>query len=107
MDFMTALPTILKAMTMGAVPILLAALGEVFSERAGLVNIGLEGVMAIGAFVGFAVGKMTGNLWVGLFVAMLAGVLHGAVMPDGLLPQLKLEQGVAEHHGLPHEDLHL
>ena len=75
MDFMTALPTILKAMTMGAVPILLAALGEVFSERAGLVNIGLEGVMAIGAFVGFAVGKMTGNLWVGLFVAMLAGVL--------------------------------
>ena len=31
--------------------------------------------MAIGAFVGFAVGKMTGNLWVGLFVAMLAGIL--------------------------------
>ena len=75
MDFMTALPTILQSMTMGAVPILLAALGEVFSERAGLVNIGLEGIMAIGAFVGFAVGKMCGNLWVGLLAAMCAGIL--------------------------------
>lgn len=73
--FLIALPTILKAMTMGAVPILLAALGELFSERAGLVNIGLEGVMAVGAFVGFAVAKMSGNLWVGLAAALLAGIL--------------------------------
>ena len=62
MDFMVALPTIVKAMAMGAVPILLAALGEGFSEKAGLVNIGLEGIMAVGAFVAFAVGKVTGNL---------------------------------------------
>lgn len=73
--FLIALPTILKAMTMGAVPILLAALGELFSERAGLVNIGLEGVMAVGAFVGFAVAKMSGNLWIGLVAALVAGVL--------------------------------
>ena len=75
MDFMVALPTIVKAMAMGAVPILLAALGEVFSERAGLVNIGLEGLMAIGAFVAFAVGKVTGNLWIGLLAGMAAGVV--------------------------------
>ena len=75
MDFMVALPTIVKAMAMGAVPIILAALGEVFSERAGLVNIGLEGLMAIGAFVAFAVGKVTGNLWIGLLAGMAAGVL--------------------------------
>ncbi len=74
MDIMTVLPTIIKAMAMGAVPILLAALGEVFSERAGMVNIGLEGIMAVGAFVAFAVGKATGNLWAGLLVGMLAGV---------------------------------
>lgn len=75
MDFMVALPTIIKAMAMGAVPILLASLGEVFSERAGLVNIGLEGILAVGAFVAFAVGKVTGNLWLGLLAGMAAGVL--------------------------------
>mgnify|MGYP004497490259 FL=1 len=75
MDFMVALPTIIRAMAMGAVPILLASLGEVFSERAGLVNIGLEGIMAVGAFTAFAVGKVTGNLWVGLLAGMAAGVL--------------------------------
>ena len=75
MDFMVALPTIIRAMAMGAVPILLASLGEVFSERAGLVNIGLEGIMAVGAFTAFAVGKVTGNLWVGLLAGMAAGVV--------------------------------
>lgn len=75
MDFMVALPTIIRAMAMGAVPILLASLGEVFSERAGLVNIGLEGIMAVGAFTAFAVGKVTGNLWIGLLAGMAAGVL--------------------------------
>lgn len=75
MDFMVALPTIIRAMAMGAVPILLASMGEVFSERAGLVNIGLEGIMAVGAFTAFAVGKVTGNLWIGLLAGMAAGVL--------------------------------
>lgn len=75
MDFMVALPTIIRAMAMGAVPILLASLGEVFSERAGLVNIGLEGIMAVGAFTAFAVGKVTGNLWVGLLAGIAAGVV--------------------------------
>lgn len=75
MDFMVALPTIIRAMAMGAVPILLASLGEVFSERAGLVNIGLEGIMAVGAFTAFAVGKVTGNLLVGLLAGMAAGVV--------------------------------
>lgn len=75
MDFlMTSLPTILNATTLSAVPILLAALGELFSERAGLVNIGLEGIMAVGAFVAFAVGKMTGNLWLGVCAAIVAGI---------------------------------
>ena len=75
MDFMVALPTIVKAMAMGAVPILLAALGEVFSERAGLVNISLEGIITVDEIVAFAVSKVTGSLWMGLLAGMAAGVL--------------------------------
>ncbi|WP_077598365.1 ABC transporter permease [Olsenella urininfantis] len=75
MDFLVnSLPTILNATTLSAAPLLLVALGELFSERAGLVNIGLEGIMAVGAFVAFAVGKMTGNLWLGVCAAVIAGI---------------------------------
>ena len=44
-----------------ATPILIVAIAELYSERAGLVNIGLDGIMAFGAFIGFLVGYTTGN----------------------------------------------
>jgi simple sugar transport system permease protein len=54
---------------------LFAAIGEVFAERAGILNLGVEGMMLIGAVAGFATVVSTGNPWLGLAVAMLAGGL--------------------------------
>ncbi len=54
-------------------PILFAALGELLTERAGVLNLGVEGMMLIGAVTGFMVTVQTGNHWLGLVAAMLAG----------------------------------
>jgi general nucleoside transport system permease protein len=63
-----------------AVPILYAALGETFTERAGILNLGLEGIMLVGALVGFAGAYATGSLWAGVLLAILSGVLMGMLM---------------------------
>jgi len=60
------------AVTAGT-PILYAALGEVLCERAGVLNLGVEGMMLVGAVTGFMVGVSTANPWLGLLVAALAG----------------------------------
>jgi general nucleoside transport system permease protein len=57
-----------------ATPLLLAALGGLYSERAGVINIALEGLMLAGAFTAAAVTHWAGNPFVGLFAAILAGV---------------------------------
>jgi len=57
-----------------ATPILLVAIAELYSERAGMVNIGLDGLMAIGALVGFLVGYNTMNPFLGLLAGAAAGV---------------------------------
>jgi simple sugar transport system permease protein len=56
--------------------LLFAAIGEIFTERAGVLNLGVEGMMLIGAMAGFRTSLVTGNPWLGLVVAMVAaGVL--------------------------------
>jgi general nucleoside transport system permease protein len=64
-------------------PLLLAALGGLFSERAGIINIALEGIMLAGAFTAASVTYYTGNPWIGLAAAVGAGLLvalvHGIV----------------------------
>ncbi|MGC9357784.1 MAG: ABC transporter permease [Anaerolineae bacterium] len=64
-----------------SVPIILAALGETFSERAGILNIGVEGMMITGAFVGFVAADQTGgNLLVGILAAGVSGAIMGLIM---------------------------
>lgn len=60
------------AVTAGT-PILYAALGELVTERVGILNLGMEGVMLVGAVSGFSVTVQTGNHWLGIAAAMLAG----------------------------------
>jgi len=62
-----------------AAPLLLAALGELIVERAGVVNIGVEGMMLTGAFVGFATGVATDSAAAGVFAAALAGCVVGVL----------------------------
>lgn len=63
--------------------LLFAGIGEIFAERSGILNLGLEGMMLLGAMAGFAISLATGNPWLGLVVAMVAGGLlslaHGLV----------------------------
>lgn len=61
-----------------SVPIVLAALGGLFSERAGVVNIGLEGMMIMGAWAGGYIGSQHGP-WAGLFAAMIFGSVGALV----------------------------
>lgn len=70
--FLTALLTSGVRM---AVPLMYAGLGEMVSEKSGVLNIGMEGVMLCGAFFSFAAAYFTGSLVVGLIVGMLAGML--------------------------------
>lgn len=67
----------LQATTRLAIPIMLAALGGMFAERAGVLNIGLEGMMLTGAFVGFVTAYLTGNLWYGVLMGTLSGGVLG------------------------------
>jgi simple sugar transport system permease protein len=77
-------PTFLTALIAGGllagVPLLFASLGETIAEQSGLLNVGLEGMMLTGAFVGFLAALATGNIWIGLAVGGLAGALVSIVM---------------------------
>ncbi len=74
-----SMPAILASGIRLAIPYTLAGLGGTYSERSGVVNIGLEGMMLTGAFTAVAVTNATGSPWVGLLGAILAGMLLGLV----------------------------
>ena len=63
-----------------ATPILLPALGQIYTQRAGILNLGVEGTMTIGAVAGFSAAYKTGNLWIGLLSGMFFGMLWSLIM---------------------------
>ena len=75
-----------------ATPLLLATLGEMFTERAGVLNLGVEGIMLLGAMTGFTAAYFTGSLWVGIGAAAATGLVFGALM--GLLT---VSLGLSQH----------
>jgi general nucleoside transport system permease protein len=62
-----------------ATPLLIAALGELVAERSGVLNLGVEGMMAVGAVCGFAVAFVTGNPALGVLAAVAGGMLMAAL----------------------------
>ena len=77
-----------------ATPYLFAAIGEMFGQRSGVLNLGVEGQMLLGAFAAFYVGFTTGNLWLGIGAAMLVGALMGLAMAF-VTVNLHAEQGIS------------
>jgi general nucleoside transport system permease protein len=71
---------LLGAMMRMATPIIFATLGEIISERAGVLNLGIEGIMLMGAMTGFLVSLLTGSLWIGVLAAALVGMALALLM---------------------------
>jgi simple sugar transport system permease protein len=63
-----------------ATPYLYASIGETFSQRSGVLNLGVEGQMLLGAFAAFYVTFTTGSLWLGVLAALLIGMVMGLMM---------------------------
>ena len=78
-NLLNSLGIILYTTLLYTPPLLFAALGSCFSENSGVVNIGIEGMMTIGAFVGATVAHFTSLPWISFFCGGLAGAMFGAL----------------------------
>ena len=67
--------SILLTIATAATPLLIAAIGELIVERSGVLNLGVEGMMVMGAVAGFGAGLLTGSPWIGLLAAIVVGAL--------------------------------
>lgn len=63
----------------GAIPLAIAGCGELLAQRAGVINVGIEGLMLTGCITGFAVAVLTGNPWLAIAAAMAAGAALAAI----------------------------
>jgi simple sugar transport system permease protein len=77
-----------------ATPYLYAAIGETFGQRSGVLNLGVEGQMLLGAFASFYIVFLTGNLGLGLLAAIVIGAFMGLAMAF-VTVNLKAEQGIS------------
>src|SRR5256885_10598477 len=74
-----AIVPILAAAIAAGTPLVFAALGELVAERSGVLNLGVEGMMLVGAIAGFSTGAATGNLWLGALAGMAAGAAMASI----------------------------
>lgn len=72
---MGTLEAILLTIATAATPLLIAAIGELVVERSGVLNLGVEGLMVMGAVAGFGMAYLSGSAWVGVICAIIAGAL--------------------------------
>lgn len=79
MSWIPAVESALNAAVRAGTPLLYGTLGEIYAERSGVMNLGVEGMMITGAVVAFAVSLHTGNPWIGVLAAALAGGLLALV----------------------------
>ena len=77
-----------------ATPYLYAAIGETFAQRSGVYNLGVEGIMLMGAYAAFFVASRSGNLWLGLLAAGLVGGAMGLLMAF-ISVTMRAEQGIS------------
>lgn len=77
-----------------ATPYIFAGLGEMFGQRSGVLNLGVDGIMLMGAFFAFYVTLMTGSIFLGVLAALLIGLLLGLAMAF-ISVTLKAEQGIS------------
>lgn len=97
MSELFTLPVLLGILYSGirlATPYLYAAIGEAFAQTSGVLNLGVDGIMLMGAYSGFYVGMKTGSLWLGLLAAALVGLLMGLLMAV-ISVTLQAEQGIS------------
>ncbi len=77
-----------------ATPYLYAAIGETYGQRSGVLNLGVEGIMLMGAYTAFYVTLQTGSPWLGFLAAALVGLLMGLAMAV-ISVTFKAEQGIS------------
>ena len=77
-----------------ATPYLFASIGELFAQLSGVLNLGVDGIMLVGAFAAFFVVLNTNNLWLGVLAALIVGLLMGLLM-SVISVTLKAEQGIS------------
>ncbi len=75
-----------------ATPLVFGTIGELFAERAGVLNLGIEGTMMLSAMTGFSAAYFSGNLWLGILAAVITGILAGLLMA-----LLTVSLGLSQH----------
>ena len=83
---------LIGAMMRMATPIIFATLGEILAERSGVLNLGIEGIMLMGAVTGFLVTFNSGSIWAGVLAAAMVGMLLGLLMAF-----LAVNLGLSQH----------